>query len=180
MFFPSAIKSITQIAVTLGGGVASNTQSVSVTKANSILIFNGCTASSGATNGPRSGWTRGVITSDSVVTVSRGGSSGSVVWYGTLVEFYGGLVKSSGENTITLADTVASGTYTVSPSVVIGKTLLSHTGISTNADTTYSLDISLPQLLTIAFTATNTITTTRDGSVTQQDATVGFNWLELR
>lgn len=165
-YIPSAIKSVTSIAITTTG-TGSQTQTVNVTKANSMLYYNGqhwvttfveCLAYAQITNG-------------TTVTALSNACGGP--WRGTLVEFYGNFVQSEGCGTIALTG-VATNTATI-PSVVVNKTMSSYLGHTTTGGDTSAVEAQGYAVLTNATTITGTI-----GGAGTNTNTLGYCFLELK
>lgn len=165
-YIPSAIKSITAISIATTG-TGSQTQTVSVTKANSLLYYNGqiwigsfveCNAYAQLTNG---------------TTVTATSNACGATWKGTLVEFYGNFVQSEGGNTITLTG-VSTNTSTIT-AVVVAKTLVSYLGHTTTGADTSAAEMSGTAVLTNTTTITGTI-----GAVPSNAVTLGYGYLELK
>lgn len=174
-YIPTPIKSLTPISITISAASTSNTQTVSVTAANSLLIATGI--SDNNVLPPDSGWAKGTITSGVTITATRIASVGAVTYTATLVEFIPQFVKSQGCNAIDLADTVASNTATIT-SVNTAKTLLAHTGVTSTVGSGVSLTVNNAQLTTLTQTNATTITVTR--GVTSGEVNTGYCYLETR
>lgn len=171
-YIPSAIKSITQIAITTTG-TGSQTQTVSVTKANSLLIYNGNTETANFNECDAIA----VITSGTTITATSITCGGA--YKGTLIEFYPNFVKSEGSSTVNVAAASTSATGTVSPSVTTAKTVMAYTGISTTGG---CADSNLPNAIgTATLTATNQVTVTiSNNSPNSCTYVVSYSYLEFR
>jgi hypothetical protein len=174
-YTPSAIKSITPVTITIAAAAGTNTQTVAVTAANSVLVFNGQIHSSSV--GPDSAWVNGTITNGTTITANRLNFNGSSTYNATLIEFLGSFVKSQQCNTIALADTVASNTATIS-AVTTSKTMLAYTGVTTNQGSGTSLTPNVSQFAKLVLTNSTTITADRSNAI--DTLNVGYCYLEFK
>lgn len=167
-YVPSAVKSITAIALTSAG----LTQTVSVIAANSILFGNGTNSPQASPNGQ----IYAVITNGTTIT-GTGGAGGGASYAGQLVEFYGNFVVPGGQGCtgITITPPATSGSVTI-PSVVVARTALASTGFS-GSDSTSTWVVAPKTVLAGSTTVTTTLNT---APATAQSVTAGFCYLQFR
>jgi hypothetical protein len=192
-YIPTPIKSIQQVTITSAGS-NSNTYTLSptVTKANSILIWNGSSSvdsSSGFVSCDT--FQMGEFTDNATITARLGGSAATcastgAIYQATVVEFVGQFVKSSGCGNITIADGSSSNSATIG-AVVVAKTIVHMTGfgqlsaapmtyagmVGNNVSTQLGYRLTIPD--TTHITATGTTLSSPTGN-----RRIGYCYLEFR
>jgi hypothetical protein len=173
-YTPTPIKSITNISIACTGCTTA-TQTVAVTKANSILVFTGNTTDEAA--GTISGfWMYGTITNDTTVTATRASASPNIVYTATLVEYLGNFVKSEGCGSITIPADGSLTTDATVTAVTIAKTQLGYTGMDVNSagggGTLY--------MAKLTFNTTTTVRAARLVGSGTFSTTAGYCYLEFK
>lgn len=184
-YVPSAIKSVQAVSITFGGSsnTGTATLSPSVIAANSLLVYNGGDTSDNNSSLQSVQRGYGVITNGTTVTATRANNDSgttSAIWTGTVVEFGGSFIKSSGCYAITIpADGVSTTATQTITSVNTAKTLISYTGTSVLLNQIAWIGgLEVPRIaLTNATTLTASRHLTNGSSVT---TTVGTCYVEFK
>jgi hypothetical protein len=127
----SFVKSIQQVSKAMTattGTVTINAVDVN----NSIVLFDGTTAPSGASPTTCNCYVE--LTNSTTVTFTRSSNASNCTTKATIVEFYPGVVKSVQRGVITITGTTTSGTATIT-AVDTGKATLNMRGFTDNVGT---------------------------------------------
>lgn len=183
-FVHSPIVSIQTAVVTIPGSsvTATATLSPAITNtANAMIFYEGTTGTTESGTLFRrlsgDGTAIAVLTNATTVTATRiTGSADPLSCFVRVVEFKGSFVKSSGSGTVTVLDANTFGQTTISPAVVITKTLLVPTGFTILTDS-----ISPEYNGVVGFANTATVEFDRlQSSVDSSGLVVGFNYIEFK
>lgn len=155
----AVLKSITQSSITIANASGSNTASVNVVQANSILVYQGCESADASTD-ENSFNARITLSADGqTVTATRVGTAQALVVRFAIFEFYPGVLKSCQYGTVTLTAT-STNTAAIS-SVDITKASAISLGF-TNSGSTGTTGQNVETSVTL--TNATTVTSTRGGS----------------